>query len=70
MQMKYNLTFQNSKLLQRKTNVILYSGSNCRNWKWKMARITKNGQKRLIFIVVPLLRISNDTGFVKERIVK
>ena len=74
-QMKYYLTVENSKLLQRKTKVIPYSdrnmnSSNCRNWKWKMAGITQNGQKRLIFIVIPQLRIADDTGLVKKMIVK
>ena len=59
-------------MLQRKTKVILYSdrnmnSSNCRNWKWKVAEITQDGQKRLIFIVVPQLRIVDDTGFVKKK---
>ena len=31
-----------------------------------MAGITKNGQKYLVFIVVPQLRIADDTGFVKK----
>ena len=31
-----------------------------------MAGITQNGQKRFIFIVVPQLRIADDTGFVKK----
>ena len=31
-----------------------------------MAGITQDGQKRLIFIVVPQLRIVDDTGFVKK----
>ena len=35
-----------------------------------MAGITQNGQKRLIFIVVPHLRVADDTGFVKKMIVK
>ena len=58
------------------TKVILYSdrnlnNSNCRNQKWKMAGITQNGQRRLIFIVVTQLRIADDIGFVKKkRIVK
>ena len=43
------------------------NSSNCRNWKWKMAEITQDGQKRLIFIVVPQLRIVDDTGFVKKK---
>ena len=43
---------------------------NCRKWKLKMAGITHNGQKCLIFIVVPQLRIADETGFVEKRIVK
>ena len=35
-----------------------------------MAGIKQNGQKRLIFIMVPQLRIADDMGFVKKRIVK
>ena len=35
-----------------------------------MTGITQNGQKRLIFIVVSQLRISDDTGFVKKMIVR
>ena len=35
-----------------------------------MAGITQNGQKCLIFIVVPQLRIAGDTVFVKKMIVK
>ena len=35
-----------------------------------MAGITQNGQKRLIFIVVPQLKIADHIGFVKKRIVK
>ena len=31
-----------------------------------MAGATQNGQKRLIFIVVPQLRIEDDTGFDKK----
>ena len=31
-----------------------------------MIGTTQNGQKRLIFIVVPQLRIADDTGFVKK----
>ena len=31
-----------------------------------MAGITQNGQKRLIFIVVPQLRIADDTGIAKK----
>ena len=31
-----------------------------------MAEITQNGQKRLIFIVVPQLRIADYTGFVQK----
>ena len=31
-----------------------------------MAGITQNGQKCLIFIVVPQLRIVVDTGFIKK----
>ena len=46
------------------------NSSNCRNWKWKMGGITQNGQKCLIFIVFPQLRIADDTGFVKKMIVK
>ena len=46
------------------------NNSNCRNYKLKMAGITQNEQKRLIFIVVPQLRIADETGFVKKRIVK
>ena len=34
-----------------------------------MAGITQNKQKRLIFNVVPQLRIADDTGFVKRRII-
>ena len=43
------------------------NSSNCRNCKWEIAGITQNGQKRLIFIVVPQLRIADDTGFVKKK---
>ena len=32
-----------------------------------MAGITQNGQKDLIFIVVPQLRIADDTEFVKKK---
>ena len=32
-----------------------------------MAGITQNGQKRLIFIMVPQLRIADYTGFVKKK---
>ena len=42
------------------------NSSNCRNYKWKMAGIIQNMQKRLIFIVVPQLRIADYTGFVKK----
>ena len=31
-----------------------------------MAGITQNGQKRLIFIVVPQLKIADDTGLLKK----
>ena len=34
-----------------------------------MAGITQNKQKHLIFNVVPQLRIADDTGFVKRRII-
>ena len=33
-----------------------------------MAGITQNGQKRLIFIVVPKLRIADYIEFVKKRL--
>ena len=33
-----------------------------------MAGITQNGQKRLIFIVVPQLRIADYIEFVKKRL--
>ena len=36
----------------------------------KLAGITQIGQKRLIFIVVSRLRIGDDAGFFKKRIVK
>ena len=32
-----------------------------------MAEITQNGQNHLFFIVVPQLRIADDTGFVKKK---
>ena len=35
-----------------------------------MAEITQNGQNHLFFIVVPQLRIADDTGFDKKMIVK
>ena len=35
-----------------------------------MAAITQNWEKCLVFIVIPQLRIADDTGFVKKRIVK
>ena len=48
--------------------VILYSdkkmnSSNCKNLKLKM----ENEEKQLIFIAVPQLRITNETGFVKKK---
>ena len=39
---------------------------NSSNWKCKMAGITQKGQKRLIFIVVPQLRIADYTWFLKK----
>lgn len=52
----------------KKTNVILYSdkkmnSSNCKNLKLKM----ENEEKQLIFIAVPQLKITNETGFVKKK---
>ena len=35
-----------------------------------MAGSSQNGQKHLIFIVVPQLRIADETGFAKKGIVK
>ena len=35
-----------------------------------MAGITQIGQKHLIFIAVPQLRIADDRGFVKKMMVK
>ena len=35
-----------------------------------MAGIAQSGQKHLIFIVFAQLRIADDTGFVKKRMVK
>ena len=32
-----------------------------------MTVMSQNGQKRLIFIVVPQLRIADETGFVKKK---
>ena len=63
------MTGFNSKLLKRKTKVILDSDRNmnsskCRNYKFKMARITQ--QKRLILIVIPQLRIAEGSGCVKK----
>ena len=46
------------------------NSSNCRNEKWKIAGITQNRQKHFIFIVVPRIRIADDTGFAKKMIVK
>ena len=34
-----------------------------------MAQITQNGQKCLVFIVLPQLRITGRSGFVKKEIV-
>ena len=36
---------------------------------WKMTWITQNEQKRVIFIAVPQLRITDGWGFVKKRMV-
>ena len=40
--------------------------SNCRNQKLKITVITQNVQNRLIFTVVPQLRITDGSGFVKN----
>ena len=42
------------------------NSSNWRNEKLKMVGITQNEQKRLIFILVPQLRIAVGLGFVKK----
>ena len=39
------------------------NSSNCKNLKLKM----ENEEKQLIFIAVPQLRITNETGFVKKK---
>ena len=39
------------------------NSSNCKNLKLKM----ENEEKQLIFIAVPQLRVTNETGFVKKK---
>ena len=44
------------------------NSSTCRNQKLKIAAITRNGQKRLYFIVVIQLRTVDGSGFNKQNL--
>ena len=58
------MTAKNSKLLKGKT----MNSCNFRNKKFKVGwtGMAQSGQKRIIFIVVPQLRMEYGSGFVKK----
>ena len=58
------MTAKNSKLLKGKT----MNSCNFRNKKFKVGwtGMAQSGQKRIIFIVVPQLRMEYGSGFVRK----